>query len=168
MIIGPRPISWAWRSSEEAHYNTWAGRLSDRDQNYQYSDSNRVIRLAAPRPWRQAKAGVSYKVPSSSESEDEFEDVDSSFNQTLEEDYSIETQFQLMCNLRTINSEFDQTNFSVIPSLGTVSLSIQCAEIINQESKLLNHSFQHLHQLEDLSIKHCKLGFQPWEPKSTI
>jgi len=83
--------------------------------------------------------------------------------EVYEQNVSIETQFQLMCNLRTINSEFDQTNFSVIPSLGTVSLSIQCAEIINQESKLLNHSFQHLHQLEDLSIKHCKIGRLPRE-----
>ena len=28
---------------------------------------------------------------------------------------------------RTINSDYDQTNFSVIPVSGTVALSIQCA-----------------------------------------
>lgn len=81
--------------------------------------------------------------------------------EVYEQNESIETKFRLLCNLRTINSEFDQTNFSVIPSVGTVSLSIQCAEAIIHESKLLNHSFQHLHQLEDLSIKHCKIGRLP-------
>ena len=44
---------------------------------------------------------------------------------------------------RTINSEFDQTNFSVIPSLGTVSLSIQCAELVSHRSRLDNGSFHH-------------------------
>ena len=62
---------------------------------------------------------------------------------------------------RTINSEFDQTNFSVIPSLGTVSLSIQCAELVSHRSRLDNGSFHHLGQLEDLSIKYCKLSQLP-------
>ena len=62
---------------------------------------------------------------------------------------------------RTINSEFDQTNFSVIPSLGTVSLSIQCAELVTHRSRLDNSSFHHLGQLEDLSIKYCKLSQLP-------
>ena len=62
---------------------------------------------------------------------------------------------------RTINSEFDQTNFSVIPSLGTVSLSIQCAELVTHRSRLDNSSFHHLGQLEDLSIKYCKLSHLP-------
>ena len=62
---------------------------------------------------------------------------------------------------RTINSEFDQTNFSVIPSLGTVSLSIQCAELVIHRSRLDNRSFQHLSQLEDLSIQQCKLSHLP-------
>ena len=44
-----------------------------------------MIKLAAPRPWRQAKAAVSYKEVSSS-SEDEFTDVDSSFNLTVTEE----------------------------------------------------------------------------------
>ena len=33
--------------------------------------------------------------------------------------------YSLVCDLRTINSEFDTTNFSVIPSVGTVALSIR-------------------------------------------
>ena len=70
-------------------------------------------------------------------------------------------QFHLTCDLRTINSEFDATDFSVIPSAGTVSLSIRCDENIPHESKLLNRSLSHLTQLEDLSITYCKLGKLP-------
>ena len=62
---------------------------------------------------------------------------------------------------RTINSEFDQTNFSVIPSQGTVSLSIHCAELVGHRSRLHNRSLEHLYQLKDLSIKYCKLSHLP-------
>ena len=74
---------------------------------------------------------------------------------------SSEQQFLLYCDLRTINSEYDQTDFSVIPSTGTVSLAIRCAEAIQHESQLFERSFQHLSQLEALSIEHCKLGNIP-------
>ena len=49
----------------------------------------------------------------------------------------------------------------MIPSLGTVSLSIQCAELVTHRSRLDNSSFHHLGQLEDLSIKYCKLSHLP-------
>ena len=49
----------------------------------------------------------------------------------------------------------------MIPSLGTVSLSIQCAELVSHRSRLDNRSFHHLGQLEDLSIKSCKLSQLP-------
>lgn len=34
----------------------------------------------------------------------------------------------LHCRLRTINSQFDQTNFSVVPRDHTVSLTIECSD----------------------------------------
>jgi hypothetical protein len=34
----------------------------------------------------------------------------------------------LHCRLRTINSQFDQTNFSVVPREHTVSLTIECSD----------------------------------------
>ena len=34
----------------------------------------------------------------------------------------------LHCRLRTINSQFDQTNFSVVPRDHTVALSIECSD----------------------------------------
>ena len=43
---------------------------------------------------------------------------------------------------RTINSHYDQTNFSVIPASGTVALSIQCAELVGHESRLAERSFK--------------------------
>ena len=43
---------------------------------------------------------------------------------------------------RTINSYYDQTNFSVIPTSGTVALSIQCAELVGHESQLAERSFK--------------------------
>ena len=59
---------------------------------------------------------------------------------------------------RTINSDYDQTNFSVIPASGTVALSIQCAELVGHESRLAERSLQHLASLRDLRIAHCKLA----------
>ena len=56
---------------------------------------------------------------------------------------------------RTINSDYDQTNFSVIPASGTVALSIQCAELVGHKSRLAERS------LRDLSIAHCKLAALP-------
>lgn len=64
----------------------------------------------------------------------------------------------LSCNLRTINSEFDTTNFSVIPSDHTVSLSIMCNSTIMVKSTLEPHSFGHLARLKELSLDHCKIG----------
>ena len=48
---------------------------------------------------------------------------------------------------RTINSDYDQTNFSVIPASGTVALSIQCAELVGHESRLAERSLHHLASL---------------------
>ncbi|XP_030375559.1 toll-like receptor 6, partial [Scaptodrosophila lebanonensis] len=63
----------------------------------------------------------------------------------------------LTCSLRTVNSEFDTTNFSVIPAEHTVALHILCNDEIMTKSKLKEHSFAHLSQLQQLSIEYCKL-----------
>lgn len=64
----------------------------------------------------------------------------------------------LACNLRTINSEFDTTNFSVIPSEHTVSLTIMCNSTIMVKSTLESRSFAHLTRLRELSLEHCKVA----------
>lgn len=64
----------------------------------------------------------------------------------------------LACNLRTVNSEFDTTNFSVIPADHTVSLSILCNETILAKSSLEPQSFAHLNRLGELSMEYCKLA----------
>ena len=68
---------------------------------------------------------------------------------------------KVMRHDRTINSDYDQTNFSVIPASGTVALSIQCAELVGHESRLAERSLHHLAGLRDLSIAHCKLAALP-------
>ena len=76
----------------------------------------------------------------------------------LETRQSGEQHFMFNCDLHAIN---DQTDFSAIPSTGTVLLAIRCAEATQQESQLFQRSFQHLGELETLSIEHCKLGRIP-------
>ncbi|XP_017772235.1 PREDICTED: toll-like receptor 6 [Nicrophorus vespilloides] len=67
----------------------------------------------------------------------------------------------LTCKLRTINSEFDTTNFSVIPSEHTTSLRIECSDVIMSRSSLDDRSFVHLNKLRELELEHCKLGRWP-------
>lgn len=62
----------------------------------------------------------------------------------------------LLCNLRTVNSEYDTTNFSVIPSDHTVALGIICDDVM-AKSKLLPKSFSHLVLLKELSLEYCKI-----------
>lgn len=64
----------------------------------------------------------------------------------------------LACNLRTVNSEFDTTNFSVIPAEHTVSLWIMCNETIMAKSSLEARCFAHLTRLTELSLEFCKLA----------
>uniref|UniRef100_T1GVK5 Uncharacterized protein n=1 Tax=Megaselia scalaris TaxID=36166 RepID=T1GVK5_MEGSC len=64
----------------------------------------------------------------------------------------------LTCNLRTVNSEFDTTNFTVIPSDHTVGLRIVCNDDIMARSKLLPNGLAHLHKLKELSVDYCKLA----------
>ncbi|KDR21043.1 toll-like receptor 6 [Zootermopsis nevadensis] len=67
----------------------------------------------------------------------------------------------LTCKLRTVNSEFDTTNFSVIPSEHTTSLRIECNNILMSRSSLDDRSFVHLTRLRELILDHCKLGRWP-------
>lgn len=64
----------------------------------------------------------------------------------------------LACTLRTINSDFDTTNFSVIPAEHTKSLNIQCNSDLRAKSKLEPKSFSHLTLLNNLAIEYCKFG----------
>uniref|UniRef100_A0A1I8PD85 TIR domain-containing protein n=1 Tax=Stomoxys calcitrans TaxID=35570 RepID=A0A1I8PD85_STOCA len=68
------------------------------------------------------------------------------------------SEIMLTCNLRTVNSEFDTTNFSVIPSEHTVGLHVLCNDEIMAKSSLEPQSFAHLQRLQELSIKYCKLS----------
>lgn len=62
----------------------------------------------------------------------------------------------LTCNLRTLNGVFDNTNFSVIQSAHTISLTVKCQDILF-ESSLLNNAVAHLSELKNLDIEFCKL-----------
>lgn len=64
----------------------------------------------------------------------------------------------LVCKLRTVNSEFDTTNFSVIPIEHTTALTILCDNEIKTKSRLKPKGFAHLVQLNDLSLEYCKFG----------
>ncbi|XP_054270825.1 toll-like receptor Tollo [Macrosteles quadrilineatus] len=64
----------------------------------------------------------------------------------------------LVCHLRTINSELENTNFSVIQPQYTVRLRIECADMFYFQSSLTPGSFQTLTDLRDLSIEYCKVA----------
>lgn len=64
----------------------------------------------------------------------------------------------LVCNLKTINSEIENTNFSVIQSQYTVRLRIECADMFYFQSSLTPGSLQTLTDLRDLSIEFCKVA----------
>lgn len=66
-------------------------------------------------------------------------------------------EVKLVCNLRTVNSEFETTNFSVIPSEHTVSLTIVCDNEIMARSTFRPNSFVHLTRLRELVIVNCKV-----------
>ena len=64
----------------------------------------------------------------------------------------------LVCRLRTINSELENTNFSVIQPQHTVRLRLECSDILFFQSSLSSGSFRALVELRDLSIEYCKIG----------
>lgn len=64
----------------------------------------------------------------------------------------------LACNLRTVNSEFDTTNFSVIPVEHTTSLTILCNHEMKAKSFLKPRGFAHLVYLNELNLQYCKFS----------
>ncbi|XP_059470097.1 toll-like receptor Tollo [Neocloeon triangulifer] len=72
-----------------------------------------------------------------------------------------EQQVALMCRLKTINSELEHTNFSVIQPQHTALLRIECSDALFFQSSLSTDSFRPLVELRELSIEFCKLGSLP-------
>nr|CAI5829443.1 unnamed protein product [Callosobruchus analis] len=64
----------------------------------------------------------------------------------------------LVCRLRTINSELENTNFSVIQPQHTVRLRLECSDALFFQSSLSAGSFRQLVELRELSIEYCKIG----------
>lgn len=64
----------------------------------------------------------------------------------------------LKCSLRTINSELENTNFSVIQPQHTVRLRLECSDVLFFQSSLSAGSFRPLQELRDLAIEFCKIG----------
>ncbi|XP_044738100.1 toll-like receptor Tollo [Chrysoperla carnea] len=73
-------------------------------------------------------------------------------------DSGIEDDVALVCRLRTINSELENTNFSVIQPQHTVRLRLECSDALFFQSSLSAGSFRPLVELRELSIEYCKIG----------
>ena len=78
-------------------------------------------------------------------------------NVTADTATAIDTQVALHCHLRTINSQFDQTDFSVIARDYTSRLHIECSHSLLYLSALMADGLAHLHHLRHLTIEFCKL-----------
>ncbi|XP_015595109.1 toll-like receptor 6 [Cephus cinctus] len=70
-------------------------------------------------------------------------------------------EVSLSCSLRSINSEFDTTNFSLIPAERTAILGLECDPDVPAKSSLAGGSFAHLHNLRELRLDDCKLSSWP-------
>lgn len=64
----------------------------------------------------------------------------------------------LICKLRTINSELENTNFSVIQPQNTIRLKLECNDGLFFQSSLSAGSFRPLIELKSLWIEYCKIG----------
>lgn len=73
-------------------------------------------------------------------------------------DSGSEDDVALVCRLRTINSELENTNFSVIQPQHTVRLRLECSDALFFQSSLSAGSFKPLVELRELSIEYCKIG----------
>ncbi|XP_012272309.1 toll-like receptor Tollo [Orussus abietinus] len=69
-----------------------------------------------------------------------------------------EDDVSLVCRLRTINSELENTNFSVIQPQHTVRLRLECSDTLFFQSSLSAGSFRPLVELRELIIEYCKIG----------
>jgi len=71
---------------------------------------------------------------------------------------SDEQEVALHCKVRTMNSELEKTNFSIIQPQYTVKLRIECNNQLYVLSSLGVGTFQTLIDLRELTIDSCKLG----------
>ncbi|KAJ8683364.1 hypothetical protein QAD02_019156 [Eretmocerus hayati] len=69
-----------------------------------------------------------------------------------------EEDVSLKCRLRTINSELENTNFSVIQPQHTIRLRLECSNSLFYQSSLSAGSFRPLTELRELSIEYCKIA----------
>ncbi|KAG8035392.1 hypothetical protein G9C98_006838 [Cotesia typhae] len=69
-----------------------------------------------------------------------------------------EDDVSLVCRLRTINSELENTNFSVIQPQHTIRLRLECSDALFYQSSLSAGSFRPLVELRELVIEYCKIG----------
>ncbi|ODM99856.1 Protein toll [Orchesella cincta] len=71
---------------------------------------------------------------------------------------SSNSDISLSCKLRTINSEFDKTNFSSL-SGDIVSLNLECSNVLFYQSSLYAGFLSHMsNKLQTLTIEHCKIS----------
>ncbi|XP_025419820.1 toll-like receptor Tollo [Sipha flava] len=71
---------------------------------------------------------------------------------------SDEQEVALHCQVRTMNSELEKTNFSIIQPQYTVKLKIECNNQLYLLSSLGTGTFQTLIDLKELTIDSCKLN----------
>lgn len=71
---------------------------------------------------------------------------------------SDEQEVALHCRVRTMNSELEKTNFSIIQPQYTVKLRIECNAQLYLLSSLGSGTFQTLIDLKELTIDSCKLN----------
>jgi Leucine-rich repeat (LRR) protein len=71
---------------------------------------------------------------------------------------SSDDDITLVCKLRTINSELEKTNFSVIQPQNTKRLKLECNDGLFFQSSLSAYSFRPLLELRSLWIEYCKIG----------
>lgn len=71
---------------------------------------------------------------------------------------SDEQEVALHCRVRTMNSELEKTNFSIIQPQYTVKLRIECNSQLYLLSSLGTGTFQTLIDLKELTIDSCKLN----------
>ncbi|XP_058465284.1 toll-like receptor Tollo [Malaya genurostris] len=69
-----------------------------------------------------------------------------------------EDDLTLVCRLRTINSELENTNFSVLHPENTIRLRLQCNDGLFFQSSISPGSFRQLSELRSLSIDYCKIA----------
>ncbi|XP_055532715.1 toll-like receptor Tollo isoform X2 [Wyeomyia smithii] len=69
-----------------------------------------------------------------------------------------EDDLTLVCRLRTINSELENTNFSVLHPENTVRLRLQCNDGLFFQSSISPGSFRQLSELRSLTIDYCKIA----------